>query len=118
MSIYQTVVETPEFIRQAERCMDAPSRQHFINYIAQSPLAGDVMPGTGGIRKVRWTGNSHQGKRGGMRVIYVYYAQTMPLFLLTVYGKGQEENLTMKEQNALKVLVKQLIQHYQGGRHE
>lgn len=63
--MYQTIIETPEYIKRANRCMDEESRESFISYIAQNPLDGDLMPETGGARKIRWTSNHHQGKRGG-----------------------------------------------------
>ena len=50
----QTVVETPEFIKQAVACMDEVSKQEFISFIAQYPLTGDLISGTGGARKIRW----------------------------------------------------------------
>ncbi len=64
----QVVVETPEFIKQAARCMDKISWNGFIDYIAENPEAGDIIVGTGGARKIRWTGDSNKGKRGGVRV--------------------------------------------------
>lgn len=74
----QTVVETPEFIKQANQCMDKVSCSEFINYIAANPLAGDLVIGTGGARKIRWTANHHQGKSGGVRIIYYYHVTTFP----------------------------------------
>jgi len=116
--VLQTVVETPEFIRQAKDCMDEVSRQNFVNFIAQNPLAGDLIAGTGGARKVRWTSDSHQGKRGGARVIYYYYDQTVPIFLFTAYSKNQKANLSMKEKNALHSIVKQIVETYKGEDYE
>jgi mRNA-degrading endonuclease RelE of RelBE toxin-antitoxin system len=116
--ILQTVVETLEFIRQAKDCIDDGSKQDFINYIAQNPLAGDLIPGTGGTRKIRWTSNNHKGKRGGARIIYYYYDETVPIFLLTAYGKNQKANLTMKEKNILHVIVKQIVDLYRGESYE
>lgn len=58
----QVVVETPEYLKQAGKCMDIGSRIDFIEYIARNPLAGDLMVGTGGVRKIRWTGDSNRGK--------------------------------------------------------
>lgn len=110
----QTVVETPEFIKQAEKCMDNESKQSFISYIARNPLAGDLITGTGGARKIRWTSDSHQGKRGGARVIYYYYDQSVPIFLFTAYSKNQKANLTMKEKELLKSIIKQFIEIYRG----
>ncbi|MBP6917624.1 MAG: type II toxin-antitoxin system RelE/ParE family toxin [Legionellaceae bacterium] len=86
----------------------------FIDYIAQYPLNGDLITGTGGVRKIRWTGDSHKGKRGGVRVIYYYYDQSVPVFLLTVYGKNQKENLTQDEKNILKTITSKIVLAYKG----
>src|SRR5271168_4475485 len=61
------------------------------DYIARTPLAGDEMPGTGGLRKLRWS-RAGMGKRGGARVIYYYYNESAPLYLLMAYAKAAQEN--------------------------
>lgn len=108
---WQTVVETPEFIRQAATCLDEASKKALIDYIAKHPLAGDLMPGTGGARKIRWMREGH-GKRGGVRVIYYYHNITMPIFLFTVYPKNEKDNLTIKERNTLQKIIKLIIETY------
>ena len=108
----QTVVETPEFIKQAYRCMDKKLWDGFIDYIAKNPLMGDVMVGTGGARKIRWSGHVNQGKSGGARIIYYYHDRSLPIFLFTAYGKNQRANLSQAESNALKSIIKQIIQAY------
>ena len=65
----QTVVETPIFSRQAEKLFDEDQRLELIELLARSPLAGDEIPGTGGVRKLRFATSGHS-KRGGARVIY------------------------------------------------
>jgi hypothetical protein len=67
--VYITVVETRPFIEDAKRCLRDEEREEFIGHIAQNPRAGVLMPGTGGVRKIRW-GKRGRGKRGGVRVIY------------------------------------------------
>lgn len=111
--IWQTVVETPEFIRQAETCMDKESKKAFIDFIAKNPLAGDLIPGTGGARKVRWMRDGNQGKRGGARIIYYFHNIAMPLFLFTAYPKNEKENLTMKEKNMLQKIIKLIVETYE-----
>jgi hypothetical protein len=108
----QAVVETPEYIKQAEKCMDEASRQSFINFIAAHPMHGDIISGTGGARKIRWTANSHQGKRGGARVIYYYHDQNMPIFLFTVYSKSSKDDLKMQEKKTLQQVIKQIVACY------
>jgi hypothetical protein len=89
-SLPLTVVETPQFLRQAEDVWTEAERQDFVDYIARNPEAGDLIPETGGIRKVRWR-RQGMGKRGGARVIYFYYDLATPLFLLMVYAKAVRE---------------------------
>lgn len=109
----QVVVEMPEFIRKAGGCMDEESRNGFIDYIAKNPEAGKIMVGTGGARKIRWTGNSNVGKRGGVRVVYYHYDASIPIFLFTVYPKNERENLSQADRNTLKSIIKQLIKTYE-----
>ena len=111
----QVIVETTEYITQAEACMDKKSRDDFVSYIAQNPLEGELITGTGGARKIRWTADSNQGKRGGSRVIYYYHNQNMPIFLFTAYGKNQKENITDNEKILLKTIIKSIVKLYGGG---
>lgn len=64
-----TVIETPTFVRLASDCWNDEDRTSFITFIAGNPDAGDVVPGSAGVRKARW-GSVGRGKRGGVRVIY------------------------------------------------
>ncbi len=101
---FLTVVETPLFVRQAETVWDEEEREVFVNFIATNPAAGDVIPQTGGVRKVRWA-RAGTGKRGGARVIYFYHDADRPLYLLMVYSKARRENLTAEEKRDLRKLV-------------
>jgi hypothetical protein len=67
-----TVVETPEFLAATRKLMEAGERALLVDYLALNPIAGDLIPGTGGVRKLRW-GLEGRGKRGGARVIYFYH---------------------------------------------
>jgi hypothetical protein len=72
-------------------------------YLANDPEAGDVIPGTGGFRKVRWGHRRHgQGKRGGLRVVYYLFLQENLIWLVTLYGKGEAADLTPAERRLLK----------------
>lgn len=64
-----TVTELPEYIRRANELLNEAERKVVIDYLAAHPQAGDIMEGTGGIRKLRWARDS-KGKSGGVRVIY------------------------------------------------
>ena len=107
----QTIVELPEFQRRSENLLRDSERQSIINYLASHPAAGDIMQGTGGIRKLRWSAQN-KGKSGGVRVIYYYHNENIPLFLLTVFGKGEKANLTKAERNDLAKLSSLLLKSY------
>lgn len=100
-----TIVELPEYLRRAEHLLSERVRIDLVDYLAAHPTAGVIMQGTGGIRKFRWA-REGMGKRGGVRVIYYYHDAHMPLYLLTIFGKGEQDNLTKAEQNALQRLVR------------
>ena len=72
------------------------------------PKAGDLMEGTGGVRKLRWRRGDH-GKSGGVRVIYYYYDERIPLYLLTLFAKGDRANLSKAERNDLSSLTEVLV---------
>ena len=103
----QTVAETPTFTREAERLLTAREKDDVINTLAAFPEAGDEIPGTGGVRKVR-VASGGKGKRGGARVIYYFYNETMPLYALLVYGKGQKADLNPDEKKAVRAFVEAL----------
>jgi hypothetical protein len=99
-----TVVETPGFVRQAAEIWDDTEREAFVDFIAANPKAGDVIPNTAGVRKLRWA-RSGSGKRGGARVIYFYYDADRPLYLLMVYAKARREDLTSEEKRSVRNLA-------------
>jgi len=102
------VAELRTYARQAEKLLDDAERHDLISYLAEHPRAGDVMKGTGGVRKLRWR-RGGRGKSGGVRVIYYYHDEHMPLYLLTLFGKGDRANLTKAERNELAGLVRRLV---------
>lgn len=99
-----TVAETPLFLRQAEAVWSASEREAFVDFIAANPEAGDVIPETGGVRKVRWA-RAATGKRGGARVIYFYRDADRPLYLLLVYAKARREDLSADEKRTVRKLA-------------
>ncbi|MEX2488268.1 MAG: type II toxin-antitoxin system RelE/ParE family toxin [Pseudomonadales bacterium] len=109
----QTIVEMPEFQRRSDKLLTDEQRISIINYLAQHPASGDIMQGTGGIRKLRWSAQG-RGKSGGVRVIYYYHNETSPLFLLTVFGKGEKSNLSKSERNQLAKITSLIIKRYGG----
>ena len=102
-----TVAETPLFVRQAEGVWADDEREAFVDFIAANPQAGDIIPETGGVRKMRWT-RAGRGKRGGVRVIYFYHDADRPLYLLMVYAKGWQENLSPEEKRTVRKLTAML----------
>jgi hypothetical protein len=109
-----TVVETPEFRRRVRGRLPNVERGTLIEHLAANPDAGEVMPGTGGARKLRWA-TGGKGKSGGARVITFYSGPPVPVFLLTVFGKGEKVNLTRAEQNGLRKVLGELVKEYQEG---
>ena len=99
--MYLTVAQTPVFQKHAARVWSDEELDLFVNWIALNPLAGDVIPGSGGIRKVRWSA-SGRGKRGGARVIYFNVMEQGTIWLLTVYAKAKFDNLPLSLLKELK----------------
>jgi hypothetical protein len=106
-----TVVETPEFLAATRKLMDDDERSLLVDFLARNPAAGDLIPGAGGIRKLRW-GIAGRGKRGGARVIYFYYSLTLPLFALTAYAKNQADDLTPDQRDGFRKLSKSIAETY------
>jgi hypothetical protein len=110
-----TVVETVRFLKDAEGLIPESDRARLVEFVGANPEAGDLIPETGGIRKLRWA-LPGGGKRGGARVIYFFHNESLPVFLLTLYGKNERANLSKAERNAMAKLVPTLIQSYSKGR--
>ena len=72
-------------------------------------LSGDLIEGTGGVRKLRWARDG-RGKSGGVRVIYHFHGDAMPLYLLTMFAKNEQANLSKAERNELATLFDLLVQ--------
>ena len=87
-----TVCETSVFCQRAKEVWTDTEREQFIVWIASNPLSGDVIPGTGGLRKVRWNAKGH-GRRGGTRVIYYNVLEDGEIYLLMVYSKSKFDDL-------------------------
>jgi hypothetical protein len=96
----QTVVETAIFIRRAEKLLNEDEHTDLISYLASHPDAGDEIVGTGGVRKVRFAAMG-KGKSGGVRVIYYFYDQDIPIYALLIYGKNERADLTAEQRKAV-----------------
>jgi hypothetical protein len=100
-----TVIETPAFLASAaDEGIGEEERTAMVAYIAAHPTAGDVMQGTGGARKLRFAGRS-KGKSGGYRAITFHVAEDIPVFLLDVYAKDSQANLSKAQRNELRKLL-------------
>ena len=107
-----TVVETPVFIRNAEKAgVTDKERDHIITFLATTPDAGNVISGTGGARKVRFAARG-KGKSGGSRVITFFSGEAIPVFLLDIYTKGEKIDLTQSEKNTLKQILGEIVETY------
>lgn len=100
----QTVVETSIFTRRADALLSREERVELINLMATNPQAGDVIPGTGGIRKLRFAAGG-QGKRSGFRVVYYVLTDDQPVLALLIYGKGEQVNPTPDQKRAMVAIV-------------
>ncbi len=106
-----TIVEMPQFEKEAERVFTNEELVSFIDFLALNPDSGDVIPSSGGVRKMRWPARN-QGKRGGARIIYYFRDLNMPVFLIAMYLKGEKINLTQGELKEMRALVDFLVTDY------
>ena len=101
-----TVVETPEYLAAADRAgMTEEERDAALDILQRNPGAGDIVPDTGGCRKVR-VPRAGGGKSGGYRVITYYTDMDNPVILLTVISKGKQANLTDGQKQAVRGTAK------------
>lgn len=107
-----TIVETATFLRQAEKIWpEEEERMALIDFIAHNPESGNLIPETGGVRKMRWS-RLGSGKRGGARVIYFYHHIDAPVYLLLAYAKAQREDMKPDEKRAVRDLTAILKQQH------
>ncbi len=97
-------VEFGAFARRRSEQMDEEEYRALQNVLLQNPEAGPKIPGTGGLRKLRWAA-AGRGKRGGLRIIYYFVASRSVVLLLFLYAKGEQENLTPEQKRVLQRLV-------------
>ncbi len=100
----QTVAETSIFQKRAAALLSEDEYGELIAFLAGNPEVGDEIVGTGGVRKVRFAA-SGKGKSGGVRVIYYYYAESIPLYALMIYGKNEKADLSAAERKVVSALA-------------
>jgi hypothetical protein len=106
-----TIVETKAFQERAKSRMSREEIGSAVTMIARNPTCGRLIKGTGGIRKVRFAVGG-RGKSGGVRIIYYFYSENIPVFLLTVFAKNEKSDLTQAERKILAGLAKKLRDTY------
>jgi hypothetical protein len=107
-----TVALTHAFVRAAAAAgMTDDAVRQLVDVVAANPHIGDLIVGTGGCRKLRFAGRG-KGKSGGYRVITYYAGEAVPVFLITVFSKGERANLTKDECNQLSTRTKAMAADY------
>jgi len=99
-------IEAPAFTRYFSSYLNDDEYRELQDRLAAGPELGDVMPGTGGFRKLRWADPKRgKGRRGGLRVIYYYFPGEQQIWLMTLYGKDEASDITPKQRQALKHVI-------------
>lgn len=106
-----TVVETPAYLSKAEKIMSTQDMAAVVTMVAAKPLSGDLIKGSGGLRKVR-IGLDGRGKRGGGRVIYWFHSNSFPAVLLWVFAKNEASDLTRAQLAGLAKLANGLLDDF------
>lgn len=103
----QEIAELGTFVEDADRMLNSDEFEAFKTMLSMYPKSGDLIPGGHGLRKIRIAAKG-KGKRGGARVIYYYYNETKPLYLLALYGKNEKVDLSQTEKKAMVAFVKKV----------
>ncbi len=101
-------IETPTFTKLVSELMEDDDYARLQAVLALRPATGNVIPGSGGIRKMRWAG-SGRGKRGGLRVIYYWQTADDVVWMLLAYPKNEKDDLSRDQVRQLKALVEDLL---------
>lgn len=102
------VAETQIYLSHAEKLISEEERAAVVDLLAASPQVGSLIPGTGGLRKVR-VPLAGRGKRGGARVIYYVYDETLPIYLLLAYAKNERDDLSSEQKVVMRRLVDAIV---------
>jgi hypothetical protein len=100
----QSVLETSIFTRRADALLTRDERARLITMLAEKPQAGDLVPGLGGIRKLRFA-PAGRGKTGAYRVVYFFGGMEIPLVALLIYGKNEQANPAAAQRQAMLAVV-------------
>jgi hypothetical protein len=102
-----TVLQLPKFKAEATELIGADGIDALAVYLIDDPKAGDVIPGSSGIRKLRWAAKG-KGKRGGARIIYLYVVVAARIYLMRCYAKNVKTDLTADEKKQLRQVAAHL----------
>ncbi|MDE0450000.1 MAG: type II toxin-antitoxin system RelE/ParE family toxin [Spirochaetaceae bacterium] len=105
----QTVVETPAYLAAARRVLSQDEQDGVASVVAENPTAGVAIGG--GVRKMRFA-RSGGGKRGGVRVIFLFSGVDIPVFLLALFAKNEKVSLSPRERSALITAAKRIAEDY------
>lgn len=105
------IVELNSFRKDADELLSPVELEALRQELAVTRQMGTIIPGTGGIRKFRW-GSKNKGKRGGVRVIYYYGGDNMPIFLIAIYAKNEKIDMSVVELRLASSLVEELREVY------
>ena len=99
-------IEAPAFTRHLPEYLNDDEYRTLQDRLGENPELGSLMPGTGGFRKLRWADvRRGKGRRGGLRVIYYYFASHNQIWLMTLYDKAEAADLSASEKKALKAAI-------------
>lgn len=99
-------IEAPSFTQFVGHYLADDGYRELQHHILQDPEAGEVIPGTGGFRKLRWPDRRRgKGKRGGLRVIYYYFPGDRQVWFMTIYDKDEVQDLSPAEKRTLKAAI-------------
>ena len=102
-----TVLQLPKFKAEATELIGTDGIDALAVYLIDRPDAGDVIPGSGGVRKLRWAAKG-KGKRGGARIIYLYAVVAARIYLMRCYAKNMKTDLTADEKKQLRQVAAHL----------
>ena len=103
-----SVIELAGYKRRADELLTQAEQDAIIDLIAYGPTSGDLVPGSGGLRKLR-VGRSGSGKRGGARVIYYFYNEDVPLLLMALYAKNEKADLSERDKKESMRYAKEFL---------
>jgi mRNA-degrading endonuclease RelE of RelBE toxin-antitoxin system len=102
------VIEHHAYFKKAQKLMTEEQMDEIVELVAKNPQIGEVIAGTGGIRKFRYAAKEGRGKSGGVRVIYLAITKKGVVHIIDVFGKNEKDNLSKADRNMMEKLVQVL----------